>query len=64
MGNLADYTLTISSRKFGFTCIFVSQNYTSIPKIISRNRNVIMVLKMIKFQFNGLSIITDEQILK
>ena len=61
MGNLADYTLTISSRKFGFTCIFVSQNYTSI---ISRNRNVIMVLKMIKFQFNGLSIITDEQILK
>ncbi len=40
---LIDYA--ISSRKFGFTCIFVSQNYTSIPKCISRNYNYIFYLK-------------------
>ena len=44
MGILADYA--ISSRKFGFTCIFVSQSYTAVPKIISRNCNYIMVFKI------------------
>jgi len=41
---LIDYA--ISSRKFGFTCIFVSQNYTSIPKVISRNCNYIFLFKI------------------
>ena len=48
----------ISSRKFGFTCIYVSQSYTAIPKIISRNCNYIMIFKiMIKFLLNALLII-------
>ena len=44
MAKLADYA--ISSRKFGFTCIYVSQSYTAIPKIISRNCNYVMVFKI------------------
>ena len=44
MQKLFDYA--ISSRKFGFTCIFVSQNYTSVPKIISRNCNYIFVFRI------------------
>jgi hypothetical protein len=44
MGILADYA--ISSRKFGFTCVFMSQSYTSVPKIISRNCNYIMIFKI------------------
>jgi DNA helicase HerA-like ATPase len=45
MAVLADYA--ISSRKFAFTCVFMSQSYTSIPKIISRNCNYIMIFKII-----------------
>jgi ABC-type dipeptide/oligopeptide/nickel transport system ATPase subunit len=41
---LEDYA--ISSRKFGFTTVFISQNYTSVPKIISRNCNYIFVFKI------------------
>ena len=41
---LTDYA--ISSRKFGFTCVFISQNYTSIPKVISRNCNYIFLFKI------------------
>jgi hypothetical protein len=41
---LTDYA--ISSRKFGFTCVFISQNYTSIPKVISRNCNYILLFKI------------------
>jgi len=41
---LIDYA--ISSRKFGFTCIFVPHNYTSIPKVISRNCNYFFYLKL------------------
>lgn len=44
MKKLFDYA--ISSRKFGFTCIFVSQSYTAVPKIISRNCNYIFVFKV------------------
>ena len=44
MQKLFDYA--ISSRKFGFTCIFISQSYTSVPKIISRNCNYIMIFKI------------------
>lgn len=44
MQKLFDYA--ISSRKFGFTCIYVSQSYTTIPKIISRNCNYIMIFKI------------------
>ena len=44
MRKIFDYA--ISSRKFGFTCIFVGQSYTSIPKIISRNCNYIFVFKV------------------
>lgn len=44
MAILNDYA--ISSRKFGFTCIYVSQSYTSVPKIISRNCNYIMIFKI------------------
>jgi hypothetical protein len=41
---LIDYA--ISSRKFGFTTVFISQNYTSVPKVISRNCNYIFVFKI------------------
>jgi GTPase SAR1 family protein len=41
---LEDYA--ISSRKFGFTTVFISQNYTSVPKIISRNCNYIFCFKI------------------
>ena len=44
MQKLFDYA--ISSRKFGFTCIYVSQSYTAVPKIISRNCNYIIVFKV------------------
>ncbi len=44
MKTLIDYA--ISSRKFGFTCVFISQNYTSIPKVISRNCNYIFLFKI------------------
>ncbi len=41
---LEDYA--ISSRKFGFTCVFMCQEYTSVPKIISRNCNYIFCFKI------------------
>lgn len=41
---LEDYA--ISSRKFGFTTVYISQNYTSVPKIISRNCNYIFCFKI------------------
>jgi DNA helicase HerA-like ATPase len=41
---LTDYA--ISSRKFGFTTVFISQNYTSVPKVISRNCNYIFCFKI------------------
>ncbi len=41
---LTDYA--ISSRKFGFTTVFIAQNYTSVPKVISRNCNYIFVFKI------------------
>jgi len=44
MKKLFDYA--ISSRKFGFTCIFVAQSYTAVPKTISRNCNYIFVFKV------------------
>jgi hypothetical protein len=44
MKKLFDYA--ISSRKFGFTCIFVAQSYTAVPKIISRNCNYIFLFKV------------------
>ena len=44
MQKLFDYA--ISSRKFGFNCIYVSQSYTAIPKIISHNCNYIMIFKL------------------
>ena len=36
----------ISSRKFGFTCFALSQDFTSLPKIISRNCNYYMLFKI------------------
>ena len=44
MKKIEDYA--ISSRKFGFTCFFISQNYTSVSKIISRNCNYIFCFKI------------------
>ena len=41
---LEDYS--ISSRKYSFTCFYISQNYTSVPKIISRNCNYIFCFKI------------------
>lgn len=41
---LEDYA--ISSRKFGFTTVYISQNYTSVPKVISRNCNYIFLFKI------------------
>ena len=34
------------ARKSGFTCFFLSQNYTSIPKVISRNFHYIFLFKV------------------
>ena len=35
-----------SGRKFGFTCFVMAQNYTSIPKIISRNSHYFIVFRL------------------
>ena len=35
-----------AGRKSGFTCIFMSQNYTSIPKVISLNFHYIWAFKI------------------
>ncbi len=44
MKKLFDYA--IASRKFGFTCAFISQSYTSVPKIISRNCNYLFIFRL------------------
>ena len=44
MKKIFDYA--ISSRKFGFTCVFMAQSYTAVPKIISRNCNYIFVFRV------------------
>jgi ABC-type dipeptide/oligopeptide/nickel transport system ATPase component len=44
MDKLAKYATC--ARKSGFTCIFMSQNYTSIPKPISRNLHYIWAFKI------------------
>ena len=44
MKKLFDYA--IASRKFGFTCVFISQSYTSVPKIISRNCNYLFIFRL------------------
>ena len=44
MDKLAKYAT--AGRKSGFTCIFMSQNYTSIPKVISRNFHYLWLFKI------------------
>jgi energy-coupling factor transporter ATP-binding protein EcfA2 len=44
MGKIFNYA--ISSRKFGFTAIFMCQSYTAVPKIISRNCNYIFLFRV------------------
>jgi len=44
MNKLAQYAT--AGRKSGFTCIFMSQNYTSIPKVISRNFHYLWLFKI------------------
>jgi ABC-type dipeptide/oligopeptide/nickel transport system ATPase subunit len=36
----------VASRKYGFTCLFMAQNYRQIPKTISRNLNYIVLFKL------------------
>jgi hypothetical protein len=43
MKKIFDYA--ISSRKFGFTCVFMAQFYMAVPKIISRNCNYIFTFR-------------------
>jgi hypothetical protein len=40
------FEYAIASRKFGWTCIFLSQNYTSIPKIITRNCDYYIMFRL------------------
>lgn len=35
-----------SGRKFGFTCFVMGQNYTSIPKIVTRNAHYFILFKL------------------
>ena len=35
-----------SGRKFGFTCFVMAQNYTSIPKIITRNAHYFILFRL------------------
>lgn len=44
MKKLYDYA--ISSRKFGFTTVYMAQSYTAVPKIISRNCNYIFLFRV------------------
>ena len=69
MKKIFDYA--ISSRKFGFTAVFIAQSYTSVPKIISRNSNYIFLFKIndkysIKriISNHGLSSITSPDIIE
>ena len=40
------YSYLISGRKFGFTCWLMSQNYSSVPKVIVRNIQYIIMFKL------------------
>ena len=40
------YNYLISGREFGFTCWLMSQNYSSVPKVIVRNINYFIIFKM------------------
>lgn len=40
------YNYLISGRKFGFTCWLMSQNYSSVPKVIVRNINYFIMFKL------------------
>ena len=40
------FEYAIASRKFGWTCIFLAQNYTSIPKIITRNCDYYIMFRL------------------
>jgi len=44
MDKLSKYAT--AGRKSGFTCVFMSQNYTSIPKVISRNFHYLWLFKI------------------
>jgi len=44
MKKLNDFA--ISGRKAGFTSFFMAQNYTSVPKVISRNANYFILFKL------------------
>jgi hypothetical protein len=35
-----------SGRKFGFTCFVMAQNYTSIPKVVTRNAHYFILFKL------------------
>lgn len=35
-----------AGRKLGFTCFYLCQNYTSVPKVITRNAHYFIVFKM------------------
>ena len=35
-----------SGRKFGFTCFVMAQNYTSVPKVVSRNAHYFILFKL------------------
>ena len=40
------YNYLISGRKFGFTCWLMAQNYSSVPKVIVRNIQYIIMFKL------------------
>ena len=40
------YNYLISGRKFGFTCWLMTQNYSSVPKVIVRNINYFILFKI------------------
>ena len=40
------YSYLISGRKFGFTCWLMAQNYSSVPKVIVRNIQYIIMFKL------------------
>ena len=35
-----------SGRKFGFTCFVMAQNYTSVPKVVTRNAHYFILFKL------------------
>jgi hypothetical protein len=40
------YDYLIAGRKFGFSCWLLSQDYTSVPKVIVRNINYFIIFKI------------------